>query len=270
MNDSTLSREVEARQRAIATHSEQVGTFADRYLRAATDPYADCFAYSRRRLDVMLDRYLPRTPVGLRLLDVGCGTGHHLARFSRCGFDVAGVDGSSEMVLHARRANPGIAIECADVDRLPFTTASFDIVVCIEVLRYLPDIQGCIREIARVLRPGGLCLATATPAWNLNGYWIVNRLASTGRMRGLTPLRQYFTTSRRLRRQFRTTGFGAVDVHGVYTSPVNWIERLAPRRLPAVLRAWEACDAALADRPILREFANMFLVRAARDGIQAC
>ena len=65
----------------------------------------------------------------------------------------------------------------AHLDDLPFDSAQFDLVVCIEVLRYLPDPQPCINEMARVLRPGGLCLATAIPYANLNGYAIVNRVA---------------------------------------------------------------------------------------------
>ena len=40
--------------------------------------------------------------------------------------------------------------------------------------------------------------------------------------------------------------------------------RLAPRALPGFLRAWERLDAALADRPVLRELSNMFLVHAVR------
>jgi hypothetical protein len=60
-------------------------------------------------------------------------------------------------------------------------------------------------------------------------------------------------------------GFGSPDIHGVYFGPVNWLERLAPRAVPAILRRWERADAGLADRPILREFSNMFLVHARRD-----
>jgi SAM-dependent methyltransferase len=190
---------------------------------------------------------------------VGCGTGHHLADLRQRGFEVAGMDGSEAMLEHARRSNPGIELRQGDVEQLPFPDRHFDLVLCVEVLRYLPRPEGCLREIARVLRPGGAALLTAAPRFNLNGFWPVNRLATLVPGLKLTPLRQYFTTARGLRRAMRQAGFAEVAIHGVYLGPVNWIERLAPRALPRLLRAWEPRDAALADRPLLRDLANMFL-----------
>jgi SAM-dependent methyltransferase len=252
----------EARKRAaIATHSEQAGEFARRY--QAEAPYASCFAYSRRRLGAWLERLLPARGHGLRLLDVGCGTGHHLAALRARGFEAAGVDGSETMLAEARARNPQAELRQADVEALPFPDAVFDVVLCIEVLRYLPDPGRCVAELGRVLRPGGTALATAAPLLSLNGYALVNRLAPLLPVR-LTRLRQYFTTSGRLARCFRAAGFAEVGVHGVYLGPINWIERLLPGLLPRALRAWEPWDAALADRPGLRELSNMFLARARR------
>lgn len=259
-------RSIDEKQRAIDQHSVQARQFAERYERLATDPYATCFAYSRRRLDALLDAEVPERGDGLRLLDVGCGTGHHLAALRARGFDVAGIDGSPKMIEHARANNPGVVIERCDVEAIPFAAGSFDIVVCIEVLRYLPTPEACLSEIARVLRPGGVCLATAAPRFNLNGYWLVNRIASSIGVPGLVPLRQYFTTSGALRRACFRAGFDRVDVTGVYVGPINWVERLTPRRLPRVLRAWEPIDRRVANRPILRELSNMFLLRAVRAG----
>jgi ubiquinone/menaquinone biosynthesis C-methylase UbiE len=168
------------------------------------------------------------------------------------------------MIAVARANNPGVAIRQGDVEALPFPSGGFDVVLCIEVLRYLPGLAGCLREMARVLKPGGLCLATATPVFNLNGYWLINRLASRFGMRGFTKLRQAFFTSGRLRREFEAAGLRQPRVHGVYLGPVNWVERLAPRLTPPFLRAWERLDSVLADRVIVRELSNMFLVRAVR------
>jgi hypothetical protein len=67
-----------------------------------------------------------------------------------------------------------------------------------------------------------------------------------------------------LHKSFADAGFVAPTVHGVYLGPVNWVERLAPAMLPRTLKAWEAVDSAIADRKIIREFSNMFLVHAAR------
>jgi ubiquinone/menaquinone biosynthesis C-methylase UbiE len=249
-------------KRAVEVHSEQAGKFAAWY--DQPDPYSSCFVYSRKRLDRLLDGYLSPTDAGLRLLDVGCGTGHQLALWSARGYEVAGVDGSAEMLEHAQVNNPSAELREADARELPFADASFDRVTSIEVLRYLPDPHPSIEEMARVLRPGGVCLATAAPLLALNGYALVNRVALALPFGNLTRLKQFFTTSGRLRRQFEEAGFSEVTVHGVYLGPLIWIERLAPRRLPGALRRWEPLDERLADRPALRELSNMFLVRAVR------
>jgi ubiquinone/menaquinone biosynthesis C-methylase UbiE len=252
------------KQLAINQHSRQADEFAQRYRDLDSSAYASCFAYSRRRLDVLLERQLPRRGDGLRLLDIGCGTGHQMASLRGRGFEVAGVDGSSDMLEHARANNPEAEIKHSDVDSIPFPDASFDFVLCIEVLRYLPDSTRCIQEMARVLKPGGVCLVTAAPLLSLNGYWLVNRIANFVPVGSLVRLKQFFTTSRALRRCFAAAGFLNPAVHGVYQGPVSWVERLTPSALPSLLKAWEPVDAALADRPLLREFSNMFLVHAVR------
>lgn len=257
----------EAQKRAaIEQHSRQAEEFADRYRGLDAEARPTCFSYSRVRLDAMLDRLMPREGAGLRLLDLGCGTGHHMARFRGRGYDVAGVDGSAEMLDHARALNPGADVRQSDVDQISFEDASFDVIVCVEVLRYLPDITRCVAEMARVLKPGGVCLTTAAPRLSVNGYALVNRIAALAPVGNLVRLRQYFTTSVGLRRTFRRAGFDRTDVHGVYLGPVNWVERLAPRALPAALRAWGPVDARLADLPLVREFSNMFLMHAHKAG----
>jgi ubiquinone/menaquinone biosynthesis C-methylase UbiE len=170
------------------------------------------------------------------------------------------------MIALAEANNPGVVIRQGDVEALPFPSGGFDVVVCVEVLRYLPGLSGCLREMARVLKPGGLCLATATPVLNLNGYWLINRLASRFNMPGLTRLRQAFSTSGQLRHEFEAAGFERPQVHGVYFGPVNWVERLAPFAAPAFLRRWEQLDSVVADRAGFRELSNMFLVHAVRRG----
>lgn len=257
------SAEAKQKELAIETHSIQAGDFAARYEKEV-DPYQNCFAYSRKRLDSLLATYLPAEGKGRRLLDVGCGTGHHMQRLAQRGYVVAGVDASEGMLAHARTNNPGARIEKADVDALPFPSADFDFVLCIEVLRYLPDPAAAINEIGRVLKPGGIALVTATPLLNLNGYAIVNRITASAKVANLTSLKQFFTTSWRLRKQFRAAGFETVEVHGVYLGPVNWVERLARPLLPRFLRGWERIDRAVSDRGPFREMTNMFLVRAVK------
>lgn len=251
-------------ERAIEVHSRQAAEFDARYERLARDPYETCFAYSRMRLDALLARYIPARGDGRRLLDVGVGTGHHLAQLRARGYKGCGIDGSLAMLERAEAANPGADLRRAEVSAIPFGRGEFDLVICIEVLRYLDDPRPCVQEMARVLKPGGLCIATATPLFNLNAYALVNRVAPHVPTVHLTQLKQFFTTSRTLRSHFVHAGFDNVIVHGVYTGPINWVERLIPRALPGFLRRWERLDARLADFPVLRDLSNMFLVTGVR------
>lgn len=257
--------DLDQKTQAIRQHSAQAEQFARRYESLALDPYATCFAYSRWRLEASLGRDLAGPGDGRTVLDLGCGTGHHMAQLRERGFAVSGVDGSADMVRLARERNPDARIECCDVESTPFGSGSFDIVLAIEVLRYLPSLAPVASEMARLLRPGGICLATAAPRFNLNGYWVVNRLASTIPVPGLVGLRQYFTSAGQLRRVFAQAGFCHSTVDAVYLGPINWVERIAASRLRGFLRWWEPLDRRFTGRPALRELANMFLLRAVRD-----
>lgn len=250
------------KEAAVKTHSDQASQFEGRYEGEIKDPYSTCFAYSRKRLQVWLERAIPAAGDGQRLLDVGCGTGHHLRDLRARGFRVAGVDGSEEMLRVARRINPGSDIRASDVEALPFGDNDFDWILSIEVLRYLPDFRHAVKEMGRVLAPGGTAVVTACPRFSLNAYPLVNRLSASGRLSGLTPLRQYFTTSGEVSRGFRAAGFDRVEVHGVYLGPINWVERLARPLLRRVLYAWEPVDFRVADLGPLREVSNMFVVIA--------
>jgi len=254
------------KQLAIETHSSQADDFNDRYKALGEDAYKNCFTYSRMRLNRWLDRYIPENGSGLRLLDVGCGTGYHLSRYRERGFEVAGVDGSEGMLVHARQANPDIEFLQSDVDKIPYPDGSFDLVLSIEVLRYLPDISRCIREMARVLKPGGLCLVTAAPPLQANGYWPINRIAAAIKVGRLTQLKQFFHSSMRLKREFSSGGFDSVEVHGVYGGPMIWVEHLSPKIMPGLLKRWEPIDAKLSDAPVLKGLSNMYLVRAVLKG----
>lgn len=249
---------------AIESHSQKADEFVAYYEALDRDPYDDGFVYGRSQLESALRDHLPGRGDGQRLLDVGCGTGHHLAQLHRRGFDVAGVDASPEMLEYARRLNPEADLREADVEHLPFPDASFDIVLCIEVLRYLRDPEPTLREMARVLKPGGVLLATAAPLFNLQGYALLNRLVLVVPLPGFTRLRQYFTTGRRERVRLQRAGFDEVRVQGVTIGPVTWVARLRPGGLRAFLRRWEPVDRRLADRPGLRELSNMFLIAGVR------
>jgi len=104
-----------------------------------------------------LDPYLERRPIA-RALEAGCGTGY----FSRLlqterGWPIVPVDISWDGLTHARRMGVERAVQ-ADICSLPFASASFDLVLSVDVLPHLPqDVERrAASEFARVLAPGGL------------------------------------------------------------------------------------------------------------------
>jgi SAM-dependent methyltransferase len=98
------------------------------------------------------------TRPGLRILDVGCGTGGVLAHLAAHGRTI-GVDRSVQALRHtARRGVAGVA--CADMDRLPFGPAEFDLVLMLDVLEHFEDDRAVVAAARHVLAPGGTLLVS--------------------------------------------------------------------------------------------------------------
>jgi SAM-dependent methyltransferase len=90
-----------------------------------------------------------------RVLDIGAGTGNVLAKFPATCVRV-GIDLSREMLTEARRTSPDLLLAVATADRLPFADGAFDLVVTYSTLHHLPDSLAALREMQRVLAPGGM------------------------------------------------------------------------------------------------------------------
>lgn len=96
---------------------------------------------------------------GLRVLEIGCGLGTDGAQFAEAGADYTGVDLTDAAVELARKrfelfGLPG-KFRTADAEQLDFPDETFDVVFSHGVLHHTPDINSAVREIHRVLRPGG-------------------------------------------------------------------------------------------------------------------
>ena len=106
--------------------------------------------------------------IGESVLDVGCGTGNlAIAAKRHVGptGSVFGIDASPEMIARAGRkaskAAIAVTFENAFVEKLPFHDGTFDVVFSTTMLHHLPDKarRQCLREVRRVLKPGGRLLA---------------------------------------------------------------------------------------------------------------
>jgi len=112
---------------------------------------------------------------GARLLEVGCGMGSDLLQFARGGAHCTGVDltpRSVEITRHRFKlyGADGDFMLC-DGERLPFQSESFNVVYSNGVLHHTPDTAGAIREVHRVLRPGGTAKIMLYHRNSLN-YWV--------------------------------------------------------------------------------------------------
>ncbi len=113
--------------------------------------------------DTIMDRLVSQLdiPPGSRILDAGCGTGEHSVRLCKRGFFCVGVDISTYVVQKAkeRAAQHGLAQQgtfvCASLDDLPFDDGHFHAIHCRGVLMHIPRWQDALRELCRLLRPGG-------------------------------------------------------------------------------------------------------------------
>lgn len=110
-----------------------------------------------------------------RLLEVGCGMGTDLLQFARGGANVTGIDLTPRSIEISRRhlniygQQGNFAI--TDAEKLPFANESFDVVYSNGVLHHTPDTAGAIREIHRVLRPGGAARVMLYHRHSLH-YWL--------------------------------------------------------------------------------------------------
>jgi SAM-dependent methyltransferase len=151
--------------------------------------------------------WLPLKP-GQRVLDLGCGEGRHVIAASAVdGADAIGVDlsladlatarqryreflamsgaapapdgqraaGEGSATAPARDRGGLFALLAGDALCLPFADGTFDAVICSEVLEHLPDYRGALREILRVLRPGGRLAVSVPRPWCERICWRLSR-----------------------------------------------------------------------------------------------
>lgn len=213
--------------------------------RAIYERYDDFFAHAvqvRRGAVFEAVRGTPGFRDGV-LLDVGCGPGVLAAELLQQGHRVIGVDSSLEMARAARRALGRGNVVVADVHHLPFSDGAIANAICVGVVGYFRDAERGVREILRVLRPGGSAVLTTSNRWQLSQILdppaLVRRVATALRRRrqarGTQPQKHLipYTAPRLARvitgsgfriRTFRPIGFGPLAFAG---RPILPLERSA-------------------------------------------
>ena len=163
----------------------------------------------------------------LRVLDVGCGDGMLLTALARKGALGTGVDASPTMLsagrARAKAASLDITFVEGDARALPFPDATFDLATAVTVLCFVPDAEHAVREIARVLRPGGRLVIGELGRYSL---WAAKRRIS-GWLGSATWRKAIFRSAVELRGIVEAAGLSVEAVRGaVYYPPVAWCARL--------------------------------------------
>jgi SAM-dependent methyltransferase len=123
---------------------------------------------------------------GKRVLEVGFGLGTDLMQFARAGSQVFGIDITPRHVELASRRFRAFGIPAflirGDAEQLPYRAGAFDAVYSFGALHHTPDISAAIREIHRVLQPGGTLTLVTYHRWSL--HFLYNTLWYRGLREG--------------------------------------------------------------------------------------
>lgn len=179
----------------------------------------------RLELEAVLDLLGPLQ--GLRVLDVGCGDGMYSVAASQRGGRVTGVDLSTQMLTAARQrsASEHVVVEWLQTDAvdLPFPDGSFDRVFAVTLLCLVPEPERAVREMSRVLAPGGILVLGELHRWSL---WTALRRISGWRGDALWH-DAHFWTAAELRTLMASSGLQPGRARGVvYYPPLSMVARL--------------------------------------------
>jgi len=222
-------------------------------------------------------------PPAARALDVGCGAGWATAGLARRGLVVDSMD-SVQVMIDATRdravaAGVGsrVTTGIGDIHAIPFPDETFDLVVALGVLPWLPGIDKPLRQMTRVLRPGGHMIVSVDAQWQLRQLFdpFLNPLMRRpralaarilGRPRG--GVRSHVTTISAFRRALESQGLEQLDGAALGFGPFTIFKREAlPSSLGLKLNNWLQ---SLANKgaPILRSSGSQYLVLAKKRGVE--
>jgi ubiquinone/menaquinone biosynthesis C-methylase UbiE len=190
---------------------ERMYRFEDRYW---------WFVARRHLITSLLEALYPREG-RLKILDIGCGTGAMLDELAPFG-TVVGADFFPEALQFCVTRGVTADLARADVRRLPFADASFDVVTAMDIIEHIDDDKAASCEIFRVLKPGGRLFVTV-PAFP--SLWSEHDEA-------LHHFRRY--TGPRLQDLFQRVGLSVVKVSYTVTTlfPPIWAYRQLSNLLP--------------------------------------
>jgi ubiquinone/menaquinone biosynthesis C-methylase UbiE len=193
---------------------------------------------------------------GCRALEVGCGTGVFLEKVAPCGAEIRGIDLSQDLLARARArmsAFANVRLTCGNAEQMPFPTGTFDAAYGSSVLHHL-NLERSLREILRVLKPGGRIAFAEPNIWNPQ-VAVMFHYGPSKEYFGVSPDEMAFSRFH-ARRTLLQAGYRNIAVR-----PFDFLHPSTPEGwLDAVGRLSLALEAT----PLLREIAGSLLVTAAK------
>ena len=226
-----------------------------------------------------------------RALDAGCGNGFQTALLTRLGYATHGIDIAPGLLAIARERLPAAGLALASVQALPYRDRTFEVAACCgSTLSFVDDPAGALREIARVLKPGGRLVLDVEHRWCLDLAWtLLGALAGDGLGYGLSPREAWRLLVRRPREGCTVAypGYGRLrlftrhELHAMLAKAglrplrwwgIHWITNLIPstvlhrerlaRATAALYSRLCTLDARLSASPLAARTANTLVVLA--------
>lgn len=184
----------------------------------------------------------------LNILDVGCGTGHYMQEILKRNHRVVGTDIAFGMLTKARQKlniyNNKSSLINANIENLPFENESFDAILCIGVIEYLPDLQNALKELNRLVKNEGIVIISAPNLYSLkfilDPYYIVRGIEYILKKMGLNikkkkqvkndvSMNHDFKNKRfklkRLFKIFNDENFSVFNISSVAFGPITFFQR---------------------------------------------
>ena len=240
--EDRLRREIEHHRDLAGRQTEEIWGWASPAGRVRAD--------RRARLFISCGRITP----GARALELGCGTGEFTRRVASAGSFLIALDLSAELLAKAR-SKGGTAAQFVrgNAENLPFPDGTFDVVYGCSTLHHL-DVEAALREVRRVLRPGGRLVFSEPNLLNPQ-VLLMFKCEALKPYFGISPDEMAFTR-RAVTRQLRRLGFTRFSV--------RYFDFLHPS-IPAALLSFMVPLAECLERvPVLRAISGSMLIHAER------
>ena len=220
---------------------------------------------------------------GENLVELGCGTGLVLKESLEWTRPVFGTDISLEMLQRLQDAvlteravhvvsdfanisgDADVYLMVDDVRKVSLPKEYFDVILSMEVLRYVDDIERCFERVRAIAKPTSRFVFSITNLWSTSlfptKFAIRKRL---GRFNEEREVHQYFVTERSVREKLREAGFEIYELDRIrLLSAIPLLSRLLTRRRSFKgLQRIQAIDDALSKIPIIQKFCDTFLIAA--------